>query len=141
MQRGAVGAGDGQDIAEALGGDEARLDPFAFGQGVDDDGRAVDEESGVGHVEARLVQRVFHADGKVVGRGRSFGQADLPRGLVQIDQVGERPTDVGCYSHRNASFLNSSLSQAEYGTKKRKGGRRLQRVLSGEVSVFPNLQA
>jgi hypothetical protein len=86
-------------ISPLIDGDEARLDPFAFGRGVDDDGRAVDEEDGVSHVDTGLDQGVFHTYRKVVGRGRSFGQADLPRGLVQVDQVGERPTDVGCYSH------------------------------------------
>ena len=80
-----------EDVAEALGGDQAGAGEAALEQGVGGDGGAVDEE--VDAVEGRGggVEGGEDAGGLVRG-GRGLDEAD--GGAVEEDQVGEGAADV-----------------------------------------------
>ena len=89
---------DQQHVAEAGGGNQRGARPLPLQQGVDGDGRPVDEEADVGGVEAVAVDEQAHAlrDGeRLVRRGRRrLGELDpVPLHVVQ-GEVGEGPSDI-----------------------------------------------
>ena len=100
----AVAAADLQHVAKPGRGDQRGPDPFAFGDRIDDDGRAVDH---VAHIrEAHLADgnRVHNPVGERARCGQGLGHIDIAADLVEDDEIGEGSSDVGCQAqaHRAA---------------------------------------
>ena len=87
-----------QDVAEALGGDEAEAGAAPLDQRVGHQRRAVDDlahvgqrQAGIGHDLRQALQR---ADRGVVRSGEAFVQPDAAINGVEQDEVGEGAADV-----------------------------------------------
>ena len=95
VEVGAVAARDLQHVAKALGGDQRGLRARPLRDGVDDGRPAVDEViHGVG-VELRLIDGVEHAPRQIVRRAERLGDAERAGLLVEVDEIGEGPADIG----------------------------------------------
>jgi len=94
-RRNALGAATAEDVTETLGGDQRRLDPFTFEDGVGRHGGAMPERGDLGAVDAGLPQSVDHAIEKCRRRGGDLADTLLAGLQVDLDDVGESATDVG----------------------------------------------
>ena len=122
-----VAACDLQRIAKALGGDQADLYAFAFGNGIDHHGRAMRQKIHRGRIDAALGQHVQHAL-FIVGRRRvgfRGGDALAAIGIGRkTDQIGEGAADIGRYAdgsghHRFPLFSSMcNIRQAAAGRRK-----------------------
>jgi hypothetical protein len=106
-------AADLQHIAEAFGGDEGRLRPAVFEEGVRGHGRAVDDPldltKGDPQALAQLMEAREHAE--IRGPRRGDFQIDQTLGVyVEEDEVGERPAHVDADLHAHGG---RSLSQTD----------------------------
>src|SRR5690606_25916031 len=90
----ALGAADLDDVAEALGRDDARLRALALEQRVGGDGRAVHEGGDVGVVDAELGERFEHAAPLAAGDGRDLRRKQGVASRVVAEHVGEGAADV-----------------------------------------------
>ena len=126
----AVGVGPGaaaelEDVAEALGGDEAGAGEAALEDGVGGGGGAVDDEVDLGGRGAGRVEGGEDAEGLVLGGGRGLGQADGAGGGVEEDEVGEGAAHVDAGddapSHRGAARSGRRLRR-EYLGQEEEGG-------------------
>ena len=109
-----VAASDLQNVPEAAGRNEPGLDSASLGDRVDDDGRPMGEEIGVGDLEPGLAQRIHHAFLKPRWCGvRLFGlhRAQLAGfGIhVVVDEVCERASDVARHSKPVVSALSGMV--------------------------------
>ena len=90
-----------EDVAVAAGGEQADPRAFSLDQGVRGDRGPVDEPVRLGQQRGQIPpqlpgeqsQPLDDAARGIVGGGRRFGQGD-PSGLIDRDEVGERPSDV-----------------------------------------------
>ena len=101
-----IAAPDLEDVAEALGRDEARPGPCSLEERIDADGRAVDDEAAVRELRARLVDAAEHAVEEIARRAERLAGGDGARGLVEDDQVREGAADVDADSLCHASAPN-----------------------------------
>src|SRR5262249_28814195 len=67
---------------------------LALDQGVDGDGRAVDQLVDGGDLDAALGDAVDDALHQVRRRAQALGLGEAAGPIVEADQVGERPADV-----------------------------------------------
>ena len=89
-----VAAADDVDIAGSAGDDQAKFCALALDQGVDGDGRAVDQMVDCGRFEAGLANAIDDALDGIGGSGEAFGVADGLGALVERDQIGEGAVDI-----------------------------------------------
>ena len=91
-------ARDVEDVAEALGRDQADGGALVRECDVGRDGRAVQEVVDLRQLHAALLAEAIDAlddaAGRIVGRGRDLVDGDLAGFLVHEDQVGEGAADV-----------------------------------------------
>ena len=89
---------DFQHVPEALGGDQPGFGPLALDDGIDDQGRAMDQLVQSGHeVRCGRFQRpdsLFHGIRGVPGSGQALAGLDLPGLIVQQDKVGKGAADI-----------------------------------------------
>ena len=71
-----VAAGDLEHVAKAFSRDEPRLHAFAFGERIDDDGRAVSEKGDGRNVDLALGENIEHALIEIRRGGVDLGRAD-----------------------------------------------------------------
>ncbi len=116
-----IAASDLEDVAEALGRDEARPGPCSLEERIDADGRAVDDEAAVRELRARLVDAAEHAVEQIARRAERLAGGDGARGLVEHDQVREGAADVDA-----DSLCHASAPQPRRGSRIR--ARRLTKV-------------
>jgi hypothetical protein len=91
---GTVDASDFIDIAETLRDQQRRLGAGALEQGVDGDGRTVQEQTAVLDVRAGAVERVLDAVDQLAVRGQGLAEGQFAGAFVQDRQVGEGAADV-----------------------------------------------
>ena len=91
---GAIAPSDLQDVAKALRCDERRAHAFAFGDGVDDGGAAVNEEGYVARLDAGEIDGIEHALGQVARRAQRFLSLKAAAFFVEMNQVGEGSADI-----------------------------------------------
>ena len=89
-----VGAGDLQNVAEALRRDERRLRAAALDEGVDDERRAVIDELRLRRPQIGLVEAIENTFDEIVIGRRAFGADDFLRLAVVADQIREGPADI-----------------------------------------------
>ena len=94
----AVLAGDLVRVAEAGGGQQRRTGAFALDDGVGYQRRAMDDVpdlvgGGVG-AQQRVLQDVGDGGGRITRCGQHLADGELARGIIDQDQVRERPADV-----------------------------------------------
>jgi hypothetical protein len=89
---------DVEDVAVALGRDQADLRAVVLDDDVGRDRRSVEDLLQVRRLRARelgqLLDPLHRPLRGVVGRGRQLVHEDLPGIVVDVDQIGERPADV-----------------------------------------------
>ena len=95
VEIGTIAPADLEHVPEPAGGDERRFHTLPLGDRVDDHGAAMDEVSKRVRREIRQRDRVEHPLRQVAGPGQRLGQAGGGRVLVEEDEIGERPADVG----------------------------------------------
>ena len=87
-----------EDVAEALGGDQAELGALAFDHGVGDERGAVDDVADIGERDAGHVDELAQPDqrrfGRVVRRRQALVQAHRALLRVVEDEIGEGAADV-----------------------------------------------
>jgi hypothetical protein len=84
-----------EDVAEALGGDEARFGAAPLKHHVGGDGGAMDDLVDLPHqVIAECHEPVHQALGLVVGGGRHLRDPDRAGFRVDRDQIGEGAADI-----------------------------------------------
>src|SRR5262249_48071268 len=95
---------DLEDVAEARGGEESRPRPLLLEEGVDADGRPVDDQPAVRQAQAGLVDAPEHTVEQVARGAEGLGGGDRAGGLVQGHQVRERAPDAAAegVGHRDA---------------------------------------
>ena len=89
-----VGAGDLQNVAEALRRDERRLRAAALDEGVDDERRAVIDELRLRRPQIGLAEAIENTFDEIVIGRRAFGADDFLRLAVVADQIREGPADI-----------------------------------------------
>ena len=95
VEIGAVAACDLEHVAEALGGDQRGLRAGPLGDRVDHRGSAMDEVVHLLSVEARLLDGVEHTAREIARRAERLGDAERAGFLIEMDEVGEGPADIG----------------------------------------------
>jgi hypothetical protein len=115
-----LGAGEMEDLTEALRGDEPDAGALALEHRVRRDGRAVDEVAQVAGRDPGLGADALdagqHAVGRVARRRRRL-HAPLPRAVVvDEEQVGERPSHVHseAVGHGLQRLLFALVSRAQW---------------------------
>ena len=83
-----------QHVPKSAGGDQAGGCELAFQQSVGGGGRAVHQEVQRLEIHRCLLQGFQHSERLVVGCGRDLGEVHVARRLVQVEEVGERASDV-----------------------------------------------
>ena len=101
---GPVASADLQHVPEALGGDQGGLGPLALGDGVDDQGGAMDEGRELPGLDPCGLDHVHDALLELAGRGVALGRAHLAV-LGDVDQIGEGAANI----RRDAHYACSSL--------------------------------
>ncbi len=91
---GPVDAADLVDVAKAFGDQQRGVGAGALQQRVDGDGRAVQEQVGVLHIQPGAVQRVLDAVDEVCMRGQGLAEMQRAGALVERRQIGEGAADV-----------------------------------------------
>ncbi len=94
---GPVHAPDLIDVAKAFGDQQRRLRARPLQDGVDGDGRAVQEQARIGKIRARFRHACFDALNEDVWRGQRLAQQQAPARLVEGSDVGEGAADIGCH--------------------------------------------
>ena len=89
-----IAAADLEDVAEAFGRHQPRARALAFEERVDADGRAVDDETAVLELDARLVDAVEHTLEERVRRAQRLAVDDGARGLVERHEIREGAANV-----------------------------------------------
>ena len=92
---GAVHPPDLIDVAKAFGDQQRRLCAGPFQDGVDGDGRAMQEQARIGKIRARFRYACFDALNEDVWRGQRLAQQQAPAHLVEGRNVGEGAADIG----------------------------------------------
>ena len=115
-------ARDVEDVAEALGGDQADGRTLMRERDVGGDGRAVQEVVDLRQLDtgllAEAIDALDHAACRIVGGGRNLVDGDLAGFLVHEDQVGEGAPDVysdalhGCCSPASRCRKGSSCCES-----------------------------
>ena len=90
----AVAAADDVNVARAAGDDEAGLGAGALDQGIDGDGRAVDQFIDNAGGEAALVQTIDDALDEIGRRRETLGVDEAPGAVVETDQIGKGAADI-----------------------------------------------
>jgi hypothetical protein len=90
----AVAASDLQHVAETGGCHERGLHAAPLGDGVDDDGRPVDEGDHGSRIDLPSVDGGENTVREIVGCCRDLRRPNGARHLVEDDDVGEGPADV-----------------------------------------------
>src|SRR5262249_28473287 len=114
-----VAAADLEDVTEALRGEESGARALALEHGIDADRRAVDREPTVGEIDARLIDAPQDAVNQPRRSAESLGVDDGSRGLVERDEVRERPTDIDADPECHRAVL---LARAVYPKVRRDAG-------------------
>ncbi len=91
---GAVAAADGIDVAGAARHDQAGQGAFALDQGVDGDGRAVNELVDGGGLQAAFVEAIDDALDQVGRRSQALGLHKGAFGLIESDEIRERSANI-----------------------------------------------
>ena len=95
---GAVAAPQNQDVAEALGGEQAQRRALALDDGVGHERCAVDDLVDLGHADATHLQQFLQTQqrslGRIARRGQALVQRDLVFGAIVEDEIREGAADV-----------------------------------------------
>src|SRR5262249_19053069 len=92
---GTIDAANLVDVAEAFGDDERGARAGALQDGIDGDGRAVQEQAGRAVVGASLVDRRGDSLDQMMRRRQRLAEGELSRARIEHSDVGERTADVG----------------------------------------------
>jgi hypothetical protein len=90
-----VDAPDLVDVAEAFGDDQRGPGAGALQDGVDGDGRAVEEQAGGGIVGAGLLDAGGDPLDQMVRRRQRLAEAELAGALVERRHIREGAADIG----------------------------------------------
>ncbi len=90
-----VDAADLVDVAEAFGNDERGPGAGPLQNGVDGDGRAVEEQPGGGIIGARLLDSGGDPLDEMMRRRQRLAEAELAGPLIERRNVRERAADIG----------------------------------------------
>ena len=91
---GAVAARDLENVAKAPRRHETGARPCALRQRVDHDRRAVRERGHLREIDVSLLEDVENSLREIGRRRRGLREAEPAGSLVELDEIGERATDV-----------------------------------------------
>src|SRR5262249_8339113 len=90
-----VDAADLVDVAEAFGDEQRGPGAFALEDGVNGDGRAVEEEAGGLVIASRLRHPGIDALDQPFRRRQHLAEAEFAGAVIEDRDIRERPPDVG----------------------------------------------
>ena len=109
---GARHALDAQDVAEAVGREQRHVRSPTLDQRVRRDGGAVHERADLAGQETRFRKRVEHRLRRLAWGGEHLRHPDLPRLLVEEDEIRERPSGVDTGPDRHATSRSDAGARA-----------------------------
>ena len=93
---GPIAASDDIDVPRPIGDDQRGLGTGTLNQGIDGDGRAVNEFVDCVRREPALVQTVDNALHQIVGGGQALCIGEVPGFVVETDQIRKGAADIDC---------------------------------------------
>jgi hypothetical protein len=106
---GPVAAADVIDIARALCDDQRDLRALALDQGVDGDGRAVDQRADRIRLKLDLVQAIDDPFDRLPRCGQALGLEETARRLIESNEIGECPSNIHGQEPQSISPVSKKL--------------------------------